>query len=357
MLASKKVLVVESDPLAVSPLVARLKSLGCELAGVMMTIEDAAGLAVTELPSVVIASLALVLRTESVAEIRLRFAMPVVFVAADAPSAASAGLAPWEYVTRDGDGRELQLVLEQAIQRSAFEQRLREYETRIAETQRFTDVGRTAGDVAHKFNNLLMGVTSAAALMRLELPETSVATQYLDKIEDTVTRAADLCQQLLAAVRPGDVAGHAEISDEVLPALESNSPMPGAGLQSAVLIVDDDDAVRALARWVVEKSGYAAVTARDGDEAITRFSSDPGAYGLVLLDLTMPRMSGEETLVALRSIRKDVPVVIITGYGEDAVREGERAGIAGFLQKPFSPDALRVMLQRCVSVPGRGTRP
>jgi signal transduction histidine kinase/CheY-like chemotaxis protein len=113
-----------------------------------------------------------------------------------------------------------------------------------------------------------------------------------------------------------------------------------------VLVVDDDEAVRALAKWVVEKAGFGAVTARDGDEALRTFKANPAQFCLVLLDLTMPRMSGAEVVVGLRAIRPEVPVVIITGHGEEVVAADLQTGVAEFLQKPFGPDQLRAVLRR-----------
>lgn len=132
---------------------------------------------------------------------------------------------------------------------------------------------------------------------------------------------------------------------------------PAQGVCAAggtILIVDDDDAVRALAKWVVERAGYRAVDARDGSEALKAFKTDPGAFRLVLLDLTMPRMSGAEVLVGLRAIRPSVPVVIITGHGEDSLDDKEFEGVKGFLQKPFAPDTLRAILSRNVPITTAG---
>ena len=119
---------------------------------------------------------------------------------------------------------------------------------------------------------------------------------------------------------------------------------PAAG--STVLVVDDDEAVRALAKWVVEKANYRAVTARDGDEALRVFKANPDQFCLVLLDLTMPRMSGAVAAEGLRAVRPKVPVVIITGHGEDIMAADMQGTATDFLQKPFGPDQLRAVLKR-----------
>ncbi|ATC64891.1 hypothetical protein CMV30_13455 [Nibricoccus aquaticus] len=356
MLVSKKILIADDDRGASAVLAARLRGLGCEVLPVAVSLEEACGIAVRELPSVVLVSMTSIDGASGgLTAVRGRFAMPVVFIAPNAGMGASLGLEPLDYVVRGGSERELQLVLVAVLGRVAGEARVQEVESKLIAEQAFGDLGRVAGSVAHKFNNVLMAVTSGVTLVRLDLPENSAAEGSLKKMEDAVERGAELCRQLLTGVkREGGtlmpVAVATETAGTSLAAAGANPLAPAAkrpGARGAVLIVDDDESVRALARWVVEKAGYPAVAARDGDEALEKFRADPGSFGLVLLDLTMPRMSGEEVLVGLRSIRPGVRVVIITGYGEESVREGEREGIAGFLQKPFSPDALRAMLQRC----------
>lgn len=353
MLAPRKILIADDDRGGSALLAARLRALGCEVGPTAASIDEASEAAVRELPSAVLLSLKLVDGTQGgLADMRGRFAMPVVFIAPNVGTGAALGLAPSEYVLRECTDRELALALAALWERLAAEARLHELEAKLREEQGFGDLGRVAGSVAHKFNNLLMAVTSGVTLVRMDLPENSPAAAHLDRMDEAVARAAELCAQLLSGVRreSGTLRPNLEDDGEIPRVGDSAAPIPGAGMRGAVMIVDDDESVRALARWVVERAGYPAITARDGDEALERFRADPGAFGLVLLDLTMPRMSGEDVLVGLRSIRPNVPVVVITGYGEEAVNEGQLGDIAGFLQKPFSPDALRAMLQRCVVV-------
>lgn len=113
-----------------------------------------------------------------------------------------------------------------------------------------------------------------------------------------------------------------------------------------MLIIDDDDAIRALSQWVAQRAGYQALTARDGPEGLDCFRRNAATIGLVLLDLTMPRMTGAEVIAALHELKTTVPVVLITGYGEEAVRDDEKIGVSGVLQKPFTPDDLRSVLSR-----------
>ena len=89
-----------------------------------------------------------------------------------------------------------------------------------------------------------------------------------------------------------------------------------------ILVVDDEDGVRELATTVLQAAGFTVIGARDGREAVERFNERPDEITLVLLDLTMPRMSGQEALAEIRRIRPAARVVLSSGYPEsDAVSE------------------------------------
>jgi CheY-like chemotaxis protein len=110
---------------------------------------------------------------------------------------------------------------------------------------------------------------------------------------------------------------------------------------AAILLVDDEDAVRLIARRILERAGYIVVDAIDGPEAIERFAAAPGAYAAVVLDLALPTMGGRAVLAELRVRRADVPVVICSGWAADDVGDTLRASPhTVFLQKPFTPAAL-----------------
>jgi len=112
-----------------------------------------------------------------------------------------------------------------------------------------------------------------------------------------------------------------------------------------VLLVEDEESARELARIVLERAGIEVVEAVDGIEAITIFSADPDAYSCVLLDLTMPNLDGVETYSRLRAIRPDVQVVLCSGFPEQAAMSRfADLGLSGFLKKPYDPDELLACL-------------
>jgi CheY-like chemotaxis protein len=89
---------------------------------------------------------------------------------------------------------------------------------------------------------------------------------------------------------------------------------------------------------VLSRHGYDVVTAGDGPEAIEVVRRDGHRFDAVLLDLTMPQLSGEETLAVLRKFAPDLPVILTSGYSSDTVTvEGPRIS---FLAKPYGPADL-----------------
>lgn len=112
----------------------------------------------------------------------------------------------------------------------------------------------------------------------------------------------------------------------------------GTGL---ILVADDEETVRNICKIMLEKNGFEVITASDGHDAVEKFRRYSNDIVAVLLDLNMPRLSGEETYEELVRIRADVPVILCSGYNEtEACRRFGQHRIAGFLQKPFEHQGL-----------------
>jgi PAS domain S-box-containing protein len=112
-------------------------------------------------------------------------------------------------------------------------------------------------------------------------------------------------------------------------------------LAGTVLLIDDDEAVVDIASETLRRVGFEVVGCTDASEGIEVFRKRSEEIGLVLLDRAMPGVSGSDAIRALREIRKEVVVLLISGYSESRVTtEFAGQGIAGFLQKPFMPEGL-----------------
>ncbi len=389
-------------------------------------------------------------------------------------------------------------------ERKRQEEERTEIDRRLQETQKLESLGILAGGIAHDFNNLLTGILGNASLVRMDLPPHSPFHPYLQAIETTSHRAADLCKQMLAYSGKGrfvvaqlDISAIVEetahllrlsISKDAvinfnlgrdLPAVSADATQirqivmnlvinasdalgdqggvinigtglihadrgyladthlapelpegdyvyievtdngcgmspetrdrifdpffttkfTGRGLGLAavlgivrghrgtlkvqseigcgttfklllpassspaepdpkidevqdwmgdgdVLVVDDEATVRAVAGRMLEAFGFNAVLVSRGAQAVQVFNEDPARFVAVLLDLTMPQMDGNETFAALRLIKPDVKVLLISGFGEqEATNRFAGKGLAGFLQKPFTPEGLRDKLR------------
>ncbi|MCR4316027.1 MAG: PAS domain S-box protein [Planctomycetes bacterium] len=108
-----------------------------------------------------------------------------------------------------------------------------------------------------------------------------------------------------------------------------------------ILVVDDEVAIRLLAQRVLTKAGFRVLLARDGQEAVDVFGANREAIRLVLLDMTLPKMSGEQVFRSIRMIDQSVKVLLTSGYNEqDATSRFAGKGLAGFIQKPYEPSDL-----------------
>ena len=116
--------------------------------------------------------------------------------------------------------------------------------------------------------------------------------------------------------------------------------------EGAVLVVDDEETMRSTDARMLPMMGLEPVLAVDGREAIAVFRENPARFVLVLLDLTMPHMDGEQTFSELRRLRPDVRVVLMSGFNaQEALVPFEGKGLASFLQKPFTLPELRAVLK------------
>lgn len=135
------------------------------------------------------------------------------------------------------------------------------------------------------------------------------------------------------------------------PALEAPAaPFAPAHNGGAVLVVDDEEVVRAITREVLEKAGFRVLTATNGQEGLAVFRRCADDITAVVLDLTMPYMSGVEALREIRKIRPGVPVLLSSGYTEEeAARKLDGHAPNGFIQKPYRASALLAKLQETLA--------
>jgi signal transduction histidine kinase len=114
-----------------------------------------------------------------------------------------------------------------------------------------------------------------------------------------------------------------------------------AGLIGHILIVDDEELVRSMAKAALERHGYTVLLSENGHHAVEVFKGLAGQISLVLLDRTMPMMSGEDAFRRLRAIRPDLEIILTSGYEEpQALVDYRGHPVSGFLKKPYTTEEL-----------------
>jgi two-component system cell cycle sensor histidine kinase/response regulator CckA len=143
---------------------------------------------------------------------------------------------------------------------------------------------------------------------------------------------------LFPASQEGSAAAYARSKGET-----GNEAWSGRG---TILVADDEESVRLVARRMLERFGFSVLTAADGREAVQVFREHADEIACVLLDLTMPFLDGEQVFREMRAIRPDVKAILTSGYNEqEATERFGGKGLSGFLQKPFQQESLSEMLR------------
>ena len=158
-------------------------------------------------------------------------------------------------------------------------------------------------------------------------------------------------------------AGRGACFDVYLPRLENAAPAEAAaeppasgkpGRGEVVLLADDNEMLRSLGAAMLKNNGYRVLLAEDGQQAVELFEREAGKVDLVILDMTMPRLSGREAMHRLLQRDRGVRVVFASGYSADQLTEADRGHIRGFVAKPFRErdliQAVRAALEAPASV-------
>ena len=131
----------------------------------------------------------------------------------------------------------------------------------------------------------------------------------------------------------------AEFSAEVIS--EKAAPQTPERTGETVLVVEDEDGIRKLARTVLEQVGFMVLEAEDGVRGLDVYKKEQNRIAAVILDLTMPKRSGLEVLASLRRVNPGVRVILCSGYSAAAQKlDLVKIGVMAFLQKPYTPAEL-----------------
>jgi CheY-like chemotaxis protein len=198
---------------------------------------------------------------------------------------------------------------------------------------------------ASELNNLLQIIAGTAAMLENIWDGTPGSEKYFDMLRLSVDRAAEVTAQLVKQV--GGTSKKVLLRPELATFAKGMPlPRPTRGKMRCVMVVDDEPMALILAKQVLEQAGFDVVTAQSGFEAVDLFRKHLGRFDLILLDLSMPIMDGEETFNRLCAIDSQVVVLLNTGFIEKhRLDRMIAAGLAGFLRRPYRPSEVIEQIQ------------
>ena len=197
----------------------------------------------------------------------------------------------------------------------------------------------TVSKASSELNNLLQIISGTSSEIANLREQNDGSEQYLSMLRETIARAEAVAGQLTE--QAGGTNQKMVVHPDLAPFVKSKKVAEMPVSKPQILAVDDEEMGLMLVKQLLTSAGYHVTTAQSGFECLDLFRRRPLSYALVLLDLTMPFMDGEETFHRLREIRPDIPVMMCTGFIQnDRLERLMGAGLSGFLRKPFAPDEI-----------------
>jgi len=136
------------------------------------------------------------------------------------------------------------------------------------------------------------------------------------------------------------------MKDNLETAVIDKEPEMAAGKEN-ILLVDDETPVAELEGQILSRLGYQVTVETDSLTALETFRSQPDAFDLVISDMTMPKMTGDQLAKKILAIRADIPIVICTGFSEKInENQAKDIGVKGFLMKPVPKVEMTQMLRK-----------
>ncbi len=194
----------------------------------------------------------------------------------------------------------------------------------------------TRPEIASELNNLLQIIAGTSALIENIWEGKPGADKYFQMLRESVARAGDVTKDLveLSSSVKGKIVLHPDFERMQKLSEKSANPRP----KHRILVVDDEKMLLILTCEILREAGFEVVTAQSCFECLDLLRSNPGKFDLVLLDLHMPLMDGEETFQRIRGLRPDARVMLCTGHVQkDRLQHMLESGLCGFIQKPLGP--------------------
>jgi CheY-like chemotaxis protein len=206
------------------------------------------------------------------------------------------------------------------------------------------EANKIAGHVAHELNNLLTVIQINTEFLLDSARGNPESTEELDEIQTASKRASILARQLLASSRlesfDPDIA-QASLAKKISAKSTTAAAGKAPRVAETILLVEDEAAVRGLAKKVLSQKGYRVLEASDGAIALRIAASHVGEIDLILTDVEMPNLGGRGMVEELRELSPDMRVLFMSGFRKDEVfTDAKAAANTPYLQKPFTSETL-----------------
>jgi PAS domain S-box-containing protein len=197
------------------------------------------------------------------------------------------------------------------------------------------------GSLAHQLNDLLAVVLGLGSLLEHDVPSGAAHAADLTAILFAARRAASLSRKLSAVASNRPTAEGAEAVSQPVSQPMTPAPEEPARGKGTVLIVDDEELIRTTAQRILERLGYRVLVAENGQVGLDVYQVHRDEIGVVLLDVLMPVMDGNQFYEHLKALDPDARVLICTGAADtDEMDELRAKGAQGVIAKPFDTQGL-----------------
>jgi len=203
--------------------------------------------------------------------------------------------------------------------------------------------------VASELNNLIQIISGTSSLIENIWEGRPGSEKYFEMLRASIERAEQVTAQLVA--QAGGTNRRRILSSDLEQRFDE-ALIAGAPTQRkhSILVVDDEPMALELLHGVLTDAGYEVSVAQSGFECLDLFRRDPHAYDLILTDLSMPLMDGEETFQRLRQMSPTVNVVLMAGFVDSArLEKMMNHGLSGFVGKPFAPVEILAVVTSVIS--------
>lgn len=206
-------------------------------------------------------------------------------------------------------------------------------------------------EIASELNNLLQIISGTSEVIENIWEGKPGAARYFEMLRESVARAAEVTTDLVE--RSGRLNGKIVLHPDF--GRHRTKPADKQAPKQRIMVVDDEKMLVILTAEILREAGYEVVTAESGFECLDQFRISGRPFDLVLLDLNMPLMDGEETFQRLRALQPDLRVMLCTGYvQQERLNHMLEAGLCGFVQKPLGPreylQSVRAVLEQPLAV-------